>query len=108
MYKYIALISFYVRFFVLPNPFKSFQNGIIINYIAEPIIHAVTFGIVGLFYSRRSNSSLGSFLYFIFYCINICLIQLWALVGASVIAAMIITLIYLIILFWVVSRVNEF
>lgn len=108
MYKFIVLVGFFVRFIILPNPFESLQNGILINFAAEPVIHAVTFGIVGLFYSRGSEPSIGSFLYLVFYCINIGLILLWSILGATVIAGVLLTAVYVSILFWIHSRVNEF
>lgn len=69
LYTIIAIVSFAVRNLVLPNPFECFgDNAILINLIAEPIIHAVSFGLVGLVYTKGSAPALGSFLYLLTYC----------------------------------------
>lgn len=69
MYKIIATISLIIRQLVLPNPFECFGffEGIIINLIAEPIIHIVAFVLVGLFYMKGSAPAWGSFLYLVTY-----------------------------------------
>ncbi len=43
----------------------------ILNWIADPIIFAITFGVVGLYYISGSAPALGSFLYMFFYCVHI-------------------------------------
>ena len=64
----MTVISTLVRQFVLPNPFECFgDQAILINWIAEPIIHAVAYGIVGLFYIRGSAPVLGSIAYLFVY-----------------------------------------
>ena len=64
----MTVISTLVRQFVLPNPFECFgDQAILINWIAEPIIHAVAYGIVGLFYIRGSAPALGSIAYLFVY-----------------------------------------
>jgi len=60
VYKFLAAISLIIWVVLLPNPFESFQIGIMINFIAEPFIHFITFGTVGLFYLRGSNPAAGS------------------------------------------------
>lgn len=68
MYGVIALISAIVRQFALPNPFECFgDSAIVINWIAEPIIHAVAYGLVGLVYHRGDSPALGSVLYLLAY-----------------------------------------
>lgn len=71
MYKIIATISVLIRQFVLPNPFKSFGliGSIVANLIAEPIVHILAFGLVGIFYARGTAPALGSFLYLICYAV---------------------------------------
>lgn len=91
LYSVIAALSVFVRQFVLPNPFEplgenftlSIKNvGIpltpeIANWIAEPILHIITFAIVGIYYSRGKNEpALGSFLYLLFYTIHVGLIHI--------------------------------
>ena len=64
----MTVISTLVRQFVLPNPFECFgDQAILINWIAEPIIHAVAYGIVGLIYIRGSAPVLGSIAYLFVY-----------------------------------------
>ena len=72
LYGIMMFISVIVRQFVLPNPFECFgDSAILINWIAEPIIQVIAYGIVGLFYRRGSAPALGSFLYLIAYAIII-------------------------------------
>ena len=69
LYTIFATASIIIRNFYLPNPFECFgDNAIWINLIAEPIIHAVSFGLVGLVYTKGSAPALGSFLYLLTYC----------------------------------------
>ena len=78
LYGIITLISVIVRQFVLPNPFECFgDNANLINWIAEPIIQVIAYGIVGLFYIRGSAPALGSLLYLLTYTLIIGL--LWIL-----------------------------
>jgi hypothetical protein len=108
MYKIIAIFSFMVRFALLPNPFEHFKNGIVMNLAVEPVIHVVTYGIVGLFYLRGEAPSIGSFLYLLFYCINIGLILLWSHFGASVFVGVLIIVVYVTILLKLSANANEF
>jgi len=108
VYKFLAAISLIMRFAVLPNPFESFQNGIMINYLAEPFIHFITYGTVGLFYLRGSNPPAGTLLYFLFYCINIALIFVWSFLGATILAGVVIVISYILLLIWIYSRMNEY
>ena len=43
----------------------------LLNWIADPIIAAFTFGVVGLYYISRSYPALGSILYMFFYALHI-------------------------------------
>ena len=84
LYGFVSILGFLLRNFVLPNPFQSLYNEIIINvfqnemclkpdvlnYIVEPIYATFTFLIVGLYYVKGSNAVLGSVLYSVFYCIH--------------------------------------
>ena len=68
-YGVIAVIGYVARNLLLPNPFKCFEGkAILINLIAEPIIHLIAFLITGLFYERKSLPWWGSLLYLLFYC----------------------------------------
>ena len=78
LYGLITLISTLVRQFVLPNPFECFgDNAVLINWIAEPIIQVVAYGIVGIFYISGSAPALGSLLYLLIYALIVGL--LWVL-----------------------------
>ena len=68
IYGLFTIISLLIRQFVLPNPFECFgDNAILYNWIAEPILHAVAYGLVGLVYCKGSFPAWGSFLYLITY-----------------------------------------
>ena len=68
LYVIITFISTIVRQFVLPNPFECFgDNAILYNWIAEPILHAIAYGLVGLVYCKGSLPAWGSVLYLITY-----------------------------------------
>lgn len=70
LYGVLVVISVLVRQFILPNPFECFgDKAIIINWIAEPIIHVVAFALVGLVYRKGSNPGLGSILYLLTYAL---------------------------------------
>lgn len=68
LYAIMAVISIIVRQVYLANPFECFGNmAWIYNLIAEPIIHAVAYGLVGLIYHKGEFPALGSFLYLVAY-----------------------------------------
>ena len=68
IYGIMAAISIIVRQFYLPNPFECFGNmAIVINWVAEPIIHAAALLLVGTIYRKGSCPPLGSFLYLVTY-----------------------------------------
>ena len=70
IYGIITIISLLVRQFVLPNPFECFgDNAVLINWIAEPIIQVVAYGIVGIFYISGSAPALGSLLFLLIYAL---------------------------------------
>jgi hypothetical protein len=51
MYEVMKVISVIIRLLVLPNPFEEIEYGFAINmFIAEPIIHMITFSLVGVVY----------------------------------------------------------
>ena len=65
MYKFIAAVSVLLRQFVLPNPFErlgeSFDVALfditfqmtpdILNWIVEPGLHLLAFGVTGIYYA---------------------------------------------------------
>ena len=79
-----------VRQFAIPNPFDALGEGLIItigestmalspellNWIADPVIFAITFFVVGLYYTKGSLPVLGSFLYMFFYAVHIGMLYL--------------------------------
>lgn len=105
LYLLMTVISTIVRQFVLPNPFECFgENAALINWIAEPIIHAVAYGIVGLFYVSGSNSILGSIAYLATYALIIGILWVlsifsfawwWILILAVAFIALVVGVMYL-------------
>ena len=70
LYGCISATSFFIRMFLLPNPFECFgAEGEIYNWIAEFVIHAISYGLVGLVYCKGSFPAYGSFLYLLTYSI---------------------------------------
>lgn len=68
LYALIAFIGVIIRQFILPNPFECFgDNAFIMNLVAEPIIHSISFALVGLVYRSGDAPILGSVLYLITY-----------------------------------------
>ena len=112
MYKFygiMAVISMLVRQFLLPNPFDSLGEAyaikikdvviplhpFVINLIAEPVLHAVTFAVVGIYYHKgRHNPALGSFLYLLFYAIHVGMIYIVSSFGFSLVAIVIVAVSY--------------
>ena len=108
MYKLIVAISILIRQFYLPNPFEALGDGLIVNigetsillppgvlnWVAEPFMHMVTFVIVGLYYDRGSAPALGSFLYLLFYCVHTFLLWLMSLAGFDTWAVVLIIVTY--------------
>lgn len=109
MYKLMAAISILIRQFYIPNPFETLGNGLavnmgktsmllppeVLNWVAEPFMHGITFVIVGLYYERGSAPALGSFLYLIFYCIHTFLLWLMSLAGFATWAVALIVVLYI-------------
>lgn len=78
LYALVALFSIVVRQFFLPNPFECFGDyAVLINWIAEPVMYAIAFGLVGLVYKKGECPFLGSILYLCAYALLIG--ALWAL-----------------------------
>ena len=109
MYKIIAFISVIIRQFALPNPFESLDgvfsipffdvnfpiHAFYINWVAEPILHVITFNIVGIYYSRSDHfPAVGSFLYLLFYSIHVGLIYLAGCFNFELIAIIAILICY--------------
>ena len=110
MYSIIAWISYLVRTFCLPNPFEflgdSFvvdilgvtitMNPFMLNFlVVSPLLHIITYAVVGLYYSRGSDPAKGSFLYLLFYCIHAGLLYLMGLFGFASWAIALILVVYI-------------
>lgn len=68
LYGVISVISIIVRQFFLPNPFDCFgDKAVLINWIVEPILHLIAYGLVGLVYCRGSFPAIGSIMYLVTY-----------------------------------------
>ena len=90
-YGIIGLLSIIVRNFALPNPFEVLGDGTkvygifltpaVLNLVAEPILHLVTFTEVGLFYHSGEMPGLGSLLYLVFYVLNVGILQIASRLG---------------------------
>lgn len=107
MYKLMATISILIRQFCIPNPFDVLGDGVnigeraivispeVLNWVAEPFMHVVTFAVVGLYYDRGSAPAFGSFLYLLFYCIHTFLLWLMSLAGFATWAITLIVVLYI-------------
>ena len=104
MYKFIAGLGVLIRFFILPNPFNSFENSFLINIAAEPILHGLTFFTAGIFYSSGDFPAGGSLLYLFFYSVHIGLLFLWSSLGAIILVAVLFLIVYCGGLFYVLTR----
>ena len=112
LYGILATISILVRQFVLPNPFDPLGEEFVItikdvviplyplvlNLLAEPILHAITFAIVGIYYHKgHHNPALGSFLYLLFYVIHVGMIYIVSSFGFSFVAMVIVVITYMVL-----------
>ena len=109
IYSFLAAIFWFIRQFIFPNPFNALGEGItvcigenhlllspeLLNWFADPVIGAVTFLIVGIYYVSGTNPTLGSGLYMLFYAIHIGLMFLMLLVYPTVWLMILIGIIYI-------------
>ena len=81
LYAIICVASVIIRQFYLPNPFECFGSiALLINVIAEPIIHAIAFKTVGLMgYRSGSAPALGSLLYLVIYSVIVGLLMMFSI-----------------------------
>lgn len=94
MYKIFAIASVIIRTQYLPNPFESLKYGYIINLLVEPFLHLLTYGVVGLYYSKGSFPVFGIFLYLFFYIAHVGLIFLMGIFNWNIIAIICIFVLY--------------
>lgn len=121
MYGIVSLLSLLIRNFLLPNPFESFAGQeisafgtkfiiepITANWITEAILFSITFSVVGLYYKREMKMpTLGSILFFVFYCIHTGLVYLLCKLSFSVIPCLLILAIYIFVLIFIKTRINK-
>ena len=96
MYKVIAAISVLIRQFVLPNPFEGLGETFdvtlfditlqltpdILNWIVEPGLHLLAFGVTGIYYTRGIHDpAAGSLLYVVVYALHTGLLMLMSAAG---------------------------
>ena len=88
LYSILATLFWLIRQVAIPNPFDVLGEGLTItiadapillspeflNLIADPIIAAFTFGIVGFHYISKFDPAWGSILYMFFYAVHIGLV----------------------------------
>ena len=88
MYGIIAIISLFVRQFLLPNPFEPlgdvFIRGLVLsptalNWLAGLLLVPISYITTGFYYRSRENPAWGSFLFLFFYCVYVGLLQLMSL-----------------------------
>lgn len=107
MYNLMKIVSIIIRQFYVPNPFEPREDAVILNWIAEPIMHLVTFSVVGMFYDRGSAPAVGSFLYLLFYFIHTGLLMLMGYFQWTRIAIIIVVIMYIGVLCIVKGIVNS-
>jgi hypothetical protein len=108
MYKLFKAISILIRQFYIPNPFITFEYGLLLNIIAEPFLYLVTFAIVGLYYSRGSNSPLGSILYLTFYIVHVGILMIMGFFQWNKLIIIILILVYIalhMVFMWLRNRI---
>ena len=108
MYKLIAVLSVLIRNFMLPNPFESFPNGIIYNWVTSALLFPVTFTMVGLLYERGSAPAWGSILFLVFYLINTGVLLLCSVFNFDSVVCVIISVAYTLLFIALVKAQNGF
>lgn len=111
MYQLIRTISIFVRQIYIPNPFESESTGYIyatiLNILIEPFVQAITYAVVGIFYEKRSNPALGSFLYLLFYSLHVGLIMLIGYFDWSKVAIVVTVVVYIVGLLFINGLVKK-
>lgn len=76
MYRIICLIGFFIRQFLLPNPFEHLGDiSTIVNLIVGGVLIPLSYYITGLLYERGSDPVWGTILFNIVYIIKTGIIQ---------------------------------
>lgn len=108
LYKLMSACSVIIRLFYLPNPFQATRFPELYNYLLEPVLHALTYGVVKLLYRRRSAPALGSLLYLIFYIVHSGAIYIILKLNVSTTVMCIVSVVYLVILCMAASIKKSF
>ena len=109
LYLTLAGIFWFIRQFLMPNPFDVLGEGItvtigeahvllspdILNWIAGFFLPAITFAIVGWYYARGAFPVLGSILYMIFFCLHTFILYLMSWAYPSVFLIVLIGIAYI-------------
>ena len=121
MCKFLSTIFWIIRQFFLPNPFEVLGEGIIVtlggapllltpeilNWIAGLVLPALTFIVVGIYYSRGEFPSLGSFLYMVFFCVHTGILYLMSLVYPAIWLVILVGVIYIGLHITVITLINK-
>lgn len=88
-YKIVAIIGFFIRLLLLPNPFELLNTvepltgpewklilGFADYFIITPILYYISYGTVGIMYERGSRPVFGSILYTVFYSSYVAIIYI--------------------------------
>ncbi len=109
MYSFIALASFAIRQFLLPNPFGPLGDiAVGINLIAGMVLVPLSYHMVGLVYRRGEAPALGSFLFLLTYMINTGVIYLVCLAYPAKWLMGLIAGIYFALVFSIARLLNDY
>lgn len=101
-------ISFFIRQFILPNPFTPLgDNADTINLILGGILIPISYFMVGAFYERGECPALGSLLFLIAYIINSAVIYLICLVFPAVWLMITLTCLYFVLYIFIVIELRN-
>ena len=123
MYKFVVIISYWIRTLYLPNPFEKFGKNIMMQmgmfdfpiptYAINILFGSVvlvpsTFCVVGLFYDKGEDKPIkGSILFLLFYALHNSLVYLASLADFARWAIIGLLFAYLVVLFALVKLVYK-
>ena len=117
----MSTLLWFVRQFAIPNPFEVLGEGVtvmlgetpllltpeILNWIAGLGLPALTFAVVGIYYSRGEFPSWGSFLYMVFFCVHTGILHLMSLAYPAVWLIVLIGVVYIGLHIAVITLINR-
>lgn len=116
-YSIFVVIGYLIRNYCLPNPFEVFNDGFkignlvlnpfILNIIAEPPLHLISFVEVGMIYRSGDAPMIGSILYLFAYCVNIAVLMLASVFKLRWYTNLLIIVVYLLIICVIVKVINN-